>query len=163
VAQGRVRRVAAPETGAIAFTLDDEESLTVFGVTQRLTVGFDRDKVTKKFYGEFEKQRKAFADFIEGIPDTGEDLRWYTAVLIDRLMFLWFLQEKLFLDGKKDYLQQHLTAHLEASHDISFYRRFPLPAVFPRLCRGAQRGQPRRDQASLWRRALPQRRPVRPA
>ena len=48
-------------------------------------------KVTKKFYGEFEKQRKAFAAFIEGIPADSEDQRWYTAVVIDRLMFLWFL------------------------------------------------------------------------
>ncbi len=116
--------------GAIAFTLDDEESLTVFGVTQRLTVGFDRDKVTKKFYNEFEKQRKAFADFIAGIPAIGEDQRWYTAVLIDRLMFLWFLQEKLFLDGNKRYLQEQLVAHLAAKHKTSFYRRFLCPLFF---------------------------------
>ena len=128
--KGESAELLRQKLSVIAFTLDDEESLTVFGVTQRLTVGFDRDKVTKKFYNEFEKQRKAFADFIEGIPDTGEDLRWYTAVLIDRLMFLWFLQEKLFLDGKKDYLQKHLTAHLEAKHDMSFYRRFLCPLFF---------------------------------
>ena len=128
--KGESAELLRQKLGAISFTLDDEESLTVFGVTQRLTVGFDRDRVTKKFYGEFERQRKAFADFIEGIPDTGEDLRWYTAVLIDRLMFLWFLQEKLFLDGKKDYLQRHLTAHLEAKHEISFYRRFLCPLFF---------------------------------
>ena len=128
--KGESAELLRQKLSVIAFTLDDEESLTVFGVTQRLTVGFDRDKVTKKFYSEFEKQRKAFADFIEGIPDTGEDLRWYTAVLIDRLMFLWFLQEKLFLDGNKKYLQMHLTAHLEAKHDISFYRRFLCPLFF---------------------------------
>jgi hypothetical protein len=109
---------------AIAFTLDEEESLTVLGVAQKLTVGFDRDKVTKKFYVEFDTQRKKFAEFINGIPDTGEDLRWYTAVLIDRLMFLWFLQEKGFLDGNKQYLQQRLDAHVVAKRKTSFYRNF---------------------------------------
>lgn len=128
--KGESAELLRQKLGVIAFTLDDEESLTVFGVTQRLTVGFDRDKVTKKFYTEFEKQRKAFADFIEGIPDTGEELRWYTAVLIDRLMFLWFLQEKLFLDGNKLYLQEQLAAHLAAQHETSFYRRFLCPMFF---------------------------------
>lgn len=128
--KGEAAELLRQKLGAIAFTLDDEESLTVFGVTQRLTVGFDRDKVTKKFYVDFDKQRKAFAEFIDGIPDTGEELRWYTAVLIDRLMFLWFLQEKLFLDGNKRYLQEHLAAHLAAQHTTSFYRRFLCPLFF---------------------------------
>jgi hypothetical protein len=127
---GESTELLRQKLSAITFTLGEEETLSVLGIAARLQAGFDRDKVTKKFYGEFEKQRKSFADFIEGIPDTGEDLRWYTAVLIDRLMFLWFLQEKLFLDGKKDYLQKHLTAHLEASHDMSFYRRFLCPLFF---------------------------------
>ncbi|MHB1992034.1 Eco57I restriction-modification methylase domain-containing protein [Metallibacterium scheffleri] len=115
---------------SIAFTLDEEETLTVLGVTTRLQIGFDRDKVTKKFYGEFDKQRKDFAKFIAGIPDIGEDLRWYTAVLIDRLMFLWFLQEKGFLDSQKGYLRQRLANHLSANHDTSFYRRFLCPLFF---------------------------------
>ena len=115
---------------AIAFTLGEEETLSVLGVAARLQAGFDRDKVTRKFYGEFEKQRKSFAEFIAGIPDTGEDLRWYTAVLIDRLMFLWFLQEKRFLDDRKDYLQRRLMDHLNAQHAISFYRRFLCPLFF---------------------------------
>jgi hypothetical protein len=121
---------------AIAFTLADEESLTVLGVIHKLGKGFPRDKVTKKFYAEFDKQRKAFTDFIEGIPKIGkeiaEDQRWYTAVLIDRLMFLWFLQEKLFLDGKKEYLQLRLGQHLADSKkdSPSFYRAFLCPLFF---------------------------------
>ncbi len=114
----------------ISFTLDEEETLSVLGVAQRLQVGFDRDKVTKKFFGEFEKQRKGFAEFIAGIPDTGEELRWYTAVLIDRLMFLWFLQEKRFLDNNRHYLQERLAGHLAAGQPVSFYRRFLCPLFF---------------------------------
>jgi hypothetical protein len=45
-------------------------------------------------------------------------------------MFLWFLQEKRFLDDKKDYLQQRLMDHVNAQHAISFYRRFLCPLFF---------------------------------
>lgn len=69
----------AQKLSRLHFTLDEEELLTVLGVTQRLDDAAPRDKVTKKFYGEFEKQRKAFAAFIEGIPADSEDQRWYTA------------------------------------------------------------------------------------
>ena len=128
--KGESAELLRQKLGAIAFKLDDEESLTVFGVTQRLMAGFDRDKVTKKFYTEFDNQRKAFAVFIAGIPDTGEDLRWYTAVLIDRLMFLWFLQEKSFLDGNKHYLQKRLEQHLASERKTSFYKHFLCPLFF---------------------------------
>ena len=128
--QGETPELLAQKLSRLRFTLDEEELLTVLGVTQRLDDAAPREKVTKKFYAEFEKQRKAFAEFIEGIPDTGEDLRWYTAVLIDRLMFLWFLQEKSFLDGKKDYLQSRLASHLDAAHEVSFYKRFLCPLFF---------------------------------
>jgi hypothetical protein len=120
----------------IAFTLTEEESLSVLGVTRKLSAGFDRDKVTKKFYTEFEKQRKAFAAFIEGIPLIGkeiaDDQRWYCAVIIDRLMFLWFLQEKLFLNGRKDYLESRLVAHRDQTSggQPSFYRSFLCPLFF---------------------------------
>ncbi|MBK8115449.1 MAG: Eco57I restriction-modification methylase domain-containing protein [Candidatus Accumulibacter sp.] len=127
---GESTELLRQKLSAITFTLGEEETLSVLGIAARLQAGFDRDKVTKKFYGEFEKQRKSFAEFIAGIPDTGEDLRWYTAVLIDRLMFLWFLQEKRFLDDKKDYLQQRLMDHVNAQHAISFYRRFLCPLFF---------------------------------
>ena len=127
---GESAELLKQKLGAISFTLDEEELLVVSGVTRKLAAGFDRDKVTKKFYTSFEQQRKAFAEFIAGIPNVGEDLRWYTAVLIDRLMFLWFLQEKSFLDGQKNYLQKRLADHLAAEHGASFYRRFLSPLFF---------------------------------
>lgn len=128
--KGESAELLKQKLSRLHFTLDEEELLTVLGVTQRLDDAAPREKVTKKFYAEFEKQRKAFSAFIDGIPGAGEDLRWYTAVLIDRLMFLWFLQEKEFLDGKKEYLQQRLASHLAQGHEASFYRRFLCPLFF---------------------------------
>lgn len=132
--KGETPELLTQKLSRLHFTLDDEQLLTVLGVAQRLDDAAPREKVTKKFYGEFEKQRKAFAAFIDGIPLSGkeisEDQRWYTAVLIDRLMFLWFLQEKSFLDGKKDYLQSRLKKHLDASSGASFYKSFLAPLFF---------------------------------
>lgn len=121
----------AQKISRLKFTLDEEDELrSVLDVTYRLDDSAPREKVTKKFYAEFEKQRKAFAEFIDGIPGVDEHLRWYTAVLIDRLMFLWFLQEKGFLDGNKTYLQSRLEKHLDTANGASFYRRFLCPLFF---------------------------------
>jgi Eco57I restriction-modification methylase len=127
---GEAPELLTQKLSRLHFTLDEEELLTVLGVTARLDDAAPRDKVTKKFYGEFEKQRKAFAAFIAGIPADSEDQRWYTAVVIDRLMFLWFLQEKSFLDNQRQYLQQRLQAHLDGNHAQTFYKRFLSPLFF---------------------------------
>lgn len=128
--KGETPELLTQKLSRLHFTLDEEELLSVLGVTQRMDDATPREKVTKKFYGDFEKQRKAFAEFIDGIPAASEDQRWYTAVLIDRLMFLWFLQEKSFLDGKKDYLQSRLAAHSQAQPGTSFYKSFLAPLFF---------------------------------
>jgi hypothetical protein len=128
--KGETPELLTQKLSRLHFTLNEEELLTVLGVTQKLDDAAPREKVTKKFYGDFEKQRKAFAEFIDGIPTTSEDQRWYTAVLIDRLMFLWFLQEKSFLDGQKEYLQTRLANHLAAQHTTSFYKSFLAPLFF---------------------------------
>ncbi|HEY3326153.1 MAG TPA: Eco57I restriction-modification methylase domain-containing protein [Novimethylophilus sp.] len=114
---------------AITFDLDEEEGLTVFGVAERLRGGFDRDNVTKKFYKVFQTQRDAFQKFIEGIP-SDDHQRWYTTVVVDRLMFLWFLQEKFFLNGDKRYLRNRLDTHLAANPGVSFYKSFLSPLFF---------------------------------
>jgi len=127
---GETPELLTQKLSRLKFTLDEEELLTVLGVTARMDDAAPREKVTKKFYTEFEKQRKAFAEFIEGIPSMDEHLRWYTAVLIDRLMFLWFLQEKGFLDGNKTYLQARLEKHLAADSGTTFYKSFLCPLFF---------------------------------
>lgn len=45
-------------------------------------------------------------------------------------MFLWFLQEKGFLDNQRKYLQQRLQAHLDGDNAQSFYKRFLSPLPF---------------------------------
>ncbi len=95
---------------SITFTLNDEEGLNLLGVVERLKDALDRDVVTKAFYQRFEKERAAFQEFLSGIPDENLE-RWYVAVMMNRLMFIYFLQEKGFLGGgDQRYLQNRLTA-----------------------------------------------------
>ena len=128
--RGESAELLKQKLSRLRFTLDEEAMLTVLGVTARLDDALPRDKVTKKFYTEFKKQRDAFEQFIEGVPKLGDDLHWYAAVLIDRLMFIWFLQEKQFLDGNKRYLQDRLVAHGASAPAGSFYRQFLCPLFF---------------------------------
>ncbi|TVR19245.1 MAG: SAM-dependent methyltransferase, partial [Anaerolineaceae bacterium] len=108
----------------ITFSLEEEEDLTIVDVASRVKAAFDLEKVTKRFYDRFKKQHAAFLAFIEGIPDA--DLqRWYASVMLNRLMFIYFIQRKGFLDNDPDYLRNRL-----ARTDGNFYRDFLIPLFF---------------------------------
>ena len=106
----------------IAISLDEEESIGVFDVVTRVSAAFNAEKVTKKFYERFQKEHDAFLKFITGIPDEGLQ-RWYASVMLNRLMFIHFIQEKGFLDGKPDYLKRKL-AESKAEGPDHYYSIF---------------------------------------
>lgn len=96
----------------------------------------DSEKVTKKFYDEFRKQHKAFTAFITGIDDyideenkakpknqqvENKNKKWYASIMLNRLMFCYFIQRKRFLDGKTDYLNRKLQEVKEQEGDGQFY------------------------------------------
>jgi REP element-mobilizing transposase RayT len=111
-------------------SLEEEEKgeLNVLELSGRVRASFDLEKVTKKFYKEFDAHRQAFLKFIEGIPEKA-DREWYASVMLNRLMFVYFIQKKGFLDGDPDYLRNRL-ARCRADHGkdkfYSFYRVFLL-------------------------------------
>src|SRR6266545_4529311 len=97
--------------------LDAEGNIPVTEVANRLKTALDIERVTKKFYGEFDTQRLAFVKHIHGISDDHQR-RWYASVLMNRLMFIWFLQRKGFLDGAdRDYLTNKLVASKKRGAD----------------------------------------------
>lgn len=116
----------------IAFTLEEEETLTLTAVTGRLRT-FDVDKVTKKFYERFKTEHAAFLGFIKGIPDKSFE-SWYASVMINRLMFLYFIQEKSFLNRDKNYLRNKL-AECRDRKPNSYYREFLCPLFFQGFAR----------------------------
>ena len=88
----------------IAVSLDQEDSFTLVDATAAARAAFDVDRVTKRFYDQFKTEHAAFLKFIKGIKEEG-DLQWYTSLMLNRLMFVYFIQKKGFLDGDTHYLR----------------------------------------------------------
>ncbi|TVR63385.1 MAG: SAM-dependent methyltransferase, partial [Candidatus Competibacteraceae bacterium] len=112
----------------IAVSLDEEEQITVVDVAGRARAAFDVDKVTRKFYDRFKTEHAAFLKLIRGI-QAEADLQWYTSLMLNRLMFVYFIQKKGFLDGDADYLRNRLARVREVrgrDQFQSFYRYFLL-------------------------------------
>ena len=76
----------------------------------------------------FQKEHTAFLKFVSGITDRA-DQEWYASVMLNRLMFVYFIQRKGFLDGARDYLRNRLSQMREERGKdkfYSFYRYFLL-------------------------------------
>ena len=90
--------------------LDATGRLPVLEAARRIQAALDVDKTTKKFFTAYQQQHLELLGHIKGI-DNERDKRWYASVLLNRLMFVWFMQKKFFLDGgNADYLQTKLAA-----------------------------------------------------
>ena len=118
--------------------LNEDGDLTVTAVAQRLSRALDSEAVVKRFYTEFKDRRESFADAIQGIADE-RDKVWYASVMLNRLMFVYFLQRKGFLGsdsvanfsagtGDREYLQTHLKTSRQRGPG-QFYPEF-LKALF---------------------------------
>ncbi len=126
VGQSAERLLQKLEALAIAFA--EEEKLTLVEVAQRVKKAFDVEKVTKKFFTRFEKEHGQFLKFIDGI-QSEFDRTWYASLMLNRLMFVYFIQKKSFLDGDINYLRNRLKrCQAEWGTDTfhSFYRHFLL-------------------------------------
>jgi len=112
----------------ITFTLAEEDDLTLLEVTKRTRKAFDVEKVTKTFYSQFQKEHDAFRNFVRGIPD--EEMKsWYVSVMLNRLMFLYFLQKKGFLDNNRHYLRMKLIHFLDHAPEC-YFAEFLYPLFF---------------------------------
>jgi len=88
--------------------LDTAGRLPVLEAARRIQAALDVDKTTKKFFTAYQHQHLELLGHIKGIGND-RDKRWYASVLLNRLMFVWFLQKKLFLNGGNgDYLRTKL-------------------------------------------------------
>ena len=110
----------------IAVALDEEEDLTIADVMGKIRAAFDVDKVTKKFYDRFKKEHSAFLDFITGIQNLA-GREWYASLMLNRMMFIYFIQKRGFLDNNPNYLRDRLETVRQQQGDgnfHSFYRLF---------------------------------------
>jgi len=114
----------------LTFSLEQEERLTIVDVSKRVNDVFivNSEKITKQFYDKFKKEHTSFLKFIKGIKEI-TDQQWYASLMLNRLMFCYFIQKQGFLDGNKNYLRDKLNACKQKKGKdqfYSFYRNFLL-------------------------------------
>ena len=112
----------------IAFSFEEEGELTLFGVLSRVLASFKLEKVTKRFYDHFKKEHAAFTRFLNGVPDQ-KMKRWYVSVVLNRLMFIYFIQKKRFLNNDPNYLRTKLIESKNKGKDL-YYKEFLCPLFF---------------------------------
>ena len=106
----------------LAISIDEEEQISLVEVTRRTSSAFYVEKITKKFYEDFKEHHELFLKFLSGIPD--EDMqRWYVSIMLNRLMFIYFIQKKNFLNGDPNYLRTKLRESKKNGKDL-FYEKF---------------------------------------
>ena len=109
-------------------SLEEEPSLNIALVASRVRAALDVEKVTKRFYDHFSTELTAFGEFIDGITAQG-DRDWYASLMLNRMMFVYFVQKQRFLDGDPDYLRNRLRMVQQESGSERFqpfYRIFLL-------------------------------------
>lgn len=113
----------------LIFDLDEENNITIIDVTRRVRENFaaNAEKLTKKFYEEFKSHYSKFVALIKGI-NSAIDCEWYASLMLNRLMFCYFLERKGFLDKDRSYLRTKLNMCKKGGKDKfhSFYRGFLL-------------------------------------
>ena len=124
--KGQSSEALRQKLGQIVWSLEQEEAVTLNTVITGLKRAFDRDRVSRSFYDSFKAQHDAFADFIKGLADV-TDRAWYASLMLNRLMFVYFIQKKGLLDRNETYLTDRLATVQAAAGKgkfHSFYRQF---------------------------------------
>ncbi len=119
------------------FDLDEEGNITIVDVLTRVqkAAGANAEKTAKEFYDGFKKEHSAFLGFIKGIQAQG-DQEWYASLMLNRLMFCYFIQKKGFLDNNPQYLSDKLRQVREQQGKgvfYNFYRQFLLVLFYEGL------------------------------
>lgn len=129
--------------------LDEDGNIPITETARRVRDGLDIETVTKAFFRDFQGEHEKLLDAIEGVPDPRER-RWYASVLLNRLMFIWFLQQKGFLDvgrskdGNKSYLPEKLAAAKKSGKN-RFFRHFLRDLFFEGFAKPQDKREPISD------------------
>lgn len=86
-------------------------------------------------YRRLKKQHELFAEYVSGIDDT-EDKHWYVSVMMNRLIFCYFIQKKNFFDFNSNFLGDKLAQYKQDQKNKagnSFYKSFLLLFFHNRL------------------------------
>ncbi len=120
VVKGQPRRTVVEQLAGI---YKDTERL---GIRRAIDNAYDVEKVTRKFFTEYRRVFNEVMTLVTGLPDD-EERRLFCQTLMNRLMFLYFLQRKgwLVYNGDADYLNalwRGYAATPVPERDGDFYR-----------------------------------------
>ena len=85
------------------------------------------DKITKKFFDKFKKIHDKLQKAITGIEDD-KDKSWYASVMMNRIMFIYFLQKHYVIQGNTSFLLDKFEE--VKSNGKDYYKDFLLPLFF---------------------------------
>lgn len=111
-----------------------ENGPTVPLIREKLRGSFDTSTVTKKFYEKFRDEHKTLAAAITGLEE--EQKHSYATLILNRLMFIYFLQKKEFLNQDPNYLRSCLNSVRKLQGEgkfFSFYKDLLLELFFEGL------------------------------
>jgi hypothetical protein len=121
--EGHSGEALAQRLSKLAISLEEEENIELVDVAKRASELF-AERATRRFFTEFQRQRETFLTFIKGIKDI-QQREWYSSLMLNRLMFVYFVQKKGFLDHDLDYLRNRLKRTQETKKAFhEFYRYF---------------------------------------
>jgi len=137
---------AAQRLALLAVPAPDTSALEI---QSRHDQAFDVEEVTRQFYRDYVQVfSELCADIARRNPHRQAEAEIEAQQLLDRLLFLYFIQKKGWLDDQLEYLYQHFKAHYWAAHHRAdpdgsgFYGDFLVPlfvalsnegAAFPSL------------------------------
>jgi adenine-specific DNA-methyltransferase len=102
--------------------------LSPIAIQQRHDEAFDVEAVTRQFFQRFAHHFYAIRAEIAAVPDLAACADDHTQMLLDRLLFLYFIQKKGWLAQDPDYLTNHfLDGHIGQPESTSFYGQVIYP------------------------------------
>lgn len=111
-------------------------------ISRKWNEAFSVERVTKRFYLEFRELRNRIADELVRLngdipaiasPDRRADVDRFVTRQLGRLLFLWFLQAKRWLDRDLRFFQNLFERHCRGSDGRNFFRDLLVPLFFDAL------------------------------
>jgi hypothetical protein len=134
-----------------SFEISELSKATLEDVRSRV-YGLSSEIVTKRFYEKFRDEHENLAVAVSSTEElSNEERHSYSSLLLNRLMFIYFLQKKEFLSGDPQLLNKVLAKCIET--DTDFYRDALLPLFFEGF--NGQRSRFESERLNDWWGAIP--------
>jgi type I restriction-modification system DNA methylase subunit len=86
---------------------------------------FDKEPLTREFFKRFDEALKRIKEDLENCQPLASAQAYSKAqLLLERLIFLYFLQKRGWLNRRKNYLIDHFKMYAGASDDFTYYEKF---------------------------------------